>query len=99
MCESKKVDMKTLEECFLKIMNYYKENENTEFYLEDDYYWDVDLEKRYDPSANLVEGDISLGQLYHDIEVVEEVAKGKEPIGYDLVWLSSILRYVGEKII
>ncbi len=67
--------------------------------LDHDYYWQIDHpEELYDPLNE--PKDLGLGQLYDDYEYIQQVADGeRETISYDAVWLSSILRYIGEKII
>jgi len=40
---------------------------------------------------------MNLGQLSDDWAEMQKIASGeKEPIGYALVWIASLYRYVGE---
>lgn len=64
--------------------------------LDQDYYWSITPEQRYDPYSEPKQ--LSIGQLTDDWAEVNAVAQGeKEPVGFALVWLASILRAVGEK--
>lgn len=66
--------------------------------IEQDYYWSIAPEQRYD--AYNQPGELSMGQLSDDWAEVRAIAQGqKEPLGYGLVWLSSVLRAVGEKTV
>lgn len=63
--------------------------------VREDYYWAVPRESRYDlyeqPSA------LTLGQLSDDWSELDKIRSGeREPHPHALVWLASILRYVGE---
>ncbi len=41
--------------------------------------------------------EFDIGQLYEDYHFLEGILlNNDEPIGYSLVWLSSILKYIGE---
>jgi len=63
-----------------------------------DYYWNVPQEQRYDPYQE--PSKLDLGQLSDDWSEVQEIVKGNnEPVSYALVWLSSILRSVGETLV
>ena len=66
--------------------------------LDKDYYWVISEKDRYDPYEN--PKDVSLGQLYDDWHDLRNVMSGKfPPIAHHLVRLSSILSYVGERIV
>jgi hypothetical protein len=64
--------------------------------LDVDYYWDIVGEERYDPT---VDPELVLGQLFDDWEILSKVLHGDlDPIAYNLVELSVILRRLGEKV-
>jgi hypothetical protein len=66
--------------------------------LTSDFYWNVPPDQRYQPYEE--PASLDLGQLTHDWAEVQAIVRGeKEPLGYALVWLSSILRAVGEKTV
>lgn len=64
--------------------------------LDKDYYWSVPPDQRYDPHKRPTE--LTLGQLSDDWSELKKIITGQsEPIGYALVWLSAILRAIGEE--
>jgi hypothetical protein len=65
--------------------------------LSKDFYWDVPAADRYDPHT--LPPELVLGQLYDDWNEMEKIIKNQsEPIAYALVWLSALLRFVGEEV-
>lgn len=63
-----------------------------------DYYWNIPAQYRYDPYREPEERD--LGQLTDDWAELQKILNDeREPIGYALVWLSTILRVVGEQVL
>ena len=65
--------------------------------LDHDMYWHIDEEVAYNPYEKPV--DFSLGDLEDDWNYIRRIAnKQDDPIGYALVWASSILRAVGEEV-
>jgi hypothetical protein len=70
---------------------------HSEIELDKDYYWSISNEDLYDPFNEPKR--IYLGQLYEDYESLKDLLSGRdEPVAFGLVWLSSLLRYIGEKI-
>lgn len=62
--------------------------------LKKDYYWSIPSESLYDPYKNPTE--LTLGQLSDDLQELRAIQSGQTPpLPYALVWLSSLLRYVG----
>jgi hypothetical protein len=63
-----------------------------------DFYWTIKKEELYDPYKK--PEALGLGQLYDEYEFLKNIIEGKsEPTAYALVWLSAVLRYIGEKIV
>lgn len=63
-----------------------------------DYYWDIEAPTRYDPYVRPTE--LTLGQLTDDWSEMEKILrKESEPVAYALVWLSALLRIVGEEAV
>lgn len=90
------IDIKTLEKATLDIFNHLRDLEITSFELENDYYWHIVSEERYNPYDK--PKDFTLGQLSDDWDEIEKIATGKqEPIGFALVWLAALYLYVGER--
>ena len=66
--------------------------------ITDDYYWNIPQDYRYDVTREPSEFDI--GQLSDDWSELQKILTGaNEPISYALVWASSILQHIGEKIV
>lgn len=64
--------------------------------LPHDYYWEINAAQRYDPTKD--PSDFTLGQISHDLERVREIAsRNADPVAFALVWLSAVLRQVGEE--
>ena len=62
-----------------------------------DYYWNIPKEQRYDREQE--PKDLDMGQLSEDLCWLEKIATGeREPVGFALVWLAEILKYIGEQI-
>jgi hypothetical protein len=63
-----------------------------------DYYWSIPREQRLDVTKEPTEH--TLGQLSDDLSELARIGNGDaEPIAYALVWLSSVLRELGETTI
>lgn len=67
--------------------------------LDADYYWVISKEDLYDPYKEPKR--IYLGQLSDDFDLLKKILSRNElePTAYALIWLSSILRYIGEKVV
>lgn len=71
---------------------------HAELDVDSDFYWSIPDEKLYtvyeEPSG------FTVGQLSDDWKELQQIASGQRPpITYALVWLSSVLRFVGTKIV
>ncbi|MEM7052016.1 MAG: hypothetical protein AAF604_20275 [Acidobacteriota bacterium] len=66
--------------------------------VEEDFYWSVPQEHVYNPACDPEE--LFVGQLSDDCKELSAILSGENPpIGYALVWLSAVLRVVGEKTV
>jgi hypothetical protein len=67
--------------------------------LDSDFYWIITKkEQLFNPYKK--PDDLGLGQLHDDYKCLENILDGtNEPINYSFVCLSSIFRFLGEKII
>ncbi len=64
--------------------------------IEDDFYWDVPSEARYD--AYVEPKTHTVGQLSDDWHELQRMLQAERPpVGYALVWLAAILRRIGER--
>jgi hypothetical protein len=63
--------------------------------INEDFYWEVPKESRYDQYNQPVQ--LSIGQLSDDLNEINRLVSGNSPIvSYALVWLANVLRRVGE---
>jgi hypothetical protein len=83
-----------------RLFAYLEETERGEFEIPEDYYWEISKEDLYDPAKDPNPKDFGVGQLSHDWERLNAILAGDDPpIGYALVWLSAVLRAIGEKTV
>ncbi len=91
-----RVTTKELREATLALLKHLDETGQSEFEIDEDYYWSVPQEDLYDPYKT--PSDLTLGQLSHDWDEVRSLAQGtRAPLAYLLVWLAAVMRRVGEK--
>ena len=89
------ISLVSLRNAVEKTLDHLEESGLTHIDVDEDYYWNIVKEQIYDPYKEPT--DLNIGQLSDDIEAVEKIASGKhDPIGYDLVWIAAIMRYIGE---
>ena len=80
------------------LFTYLEETDRGALEIAEDYYWSIDKEEAYDPAND--PKDLTIGQLSDDWTELSAIKRGeKPPIGYALVWLSSVLKAVGEKTV
>lgn len=66
--------------------------------LEVDYYWNIPQEERYNPYKQ--PSELDLGQLSDDWNELQKIIQSQEELlGYSFVWLSTIMRAIGERLI
>lgn len=63
--------------------------------LDKDYYWNIPLDVLYDPDAGQIEHEC--GQLYDDLEFIEQVDDADEAVPYLFIHLAPLLRFLAEK--
>lgn len=78
------------------LLSEFEVNGASEWVIEQDFYWDVPSDVRYDsydPPRQL-----GMGQVTDDIKEIKRIASGtKDPVPLGLVWVASILRLAGEQ--
>ncbi|WP_419904939.1 hypothetical protein [Kiloniella sp.] len=79
-----------------KLFAYLEETGVTEIPLEHDYHWVMNADEALDltkePKLNM------MGQLTDNYEAMTKLAKGEDdPFGYHLVWLATLLDYIGHR--
>ena len=80
------------------LLRHMEESGQSSIRLDDDYYWSVPTDSRFDVYGEPPE--LGIGRLFEDIEHVRAIVSGKEePLGYGLVWLSAIFLAAGERAV
>ncbi len=93
-----KIELEILEKAFKEIFQHLKNQGITGLEIEEDFYWNIDSQERYNPYKD--PSNFNLGQLEDNWQEIIKISKAKsEPISYSLVWLSTLLRILGEKLI
>jgi len=90
-----KIEVADLRKMFEVLAEHLEETGQASVEIPWDFYWEVSREERYDPYSEPKQ--LSLGQLSDDWNELLKIRDGEMPsVGHALVWLSSILRSVGE---
>jgi hypothetical protein len=90
-----RIELDDLVRALQALIQHVKEQHQGPVEISDDYYWEINQEQLYDPTKG--PSDFSLGQLSDDWQRLSQILVGEAPpVGYALVWLSSILRAVGQ---
>jgi hypothetical protein len=90
-----KIETGELRQVFDALMDHLDRTGQESIDLPWDFYWEIARESRYNPYSE--PKAISLGQLSDDWDELLKVVDGDMPaVGYAFVWLSSVLRAVGE---
>jgi len=88
----KLVELRSIAE---RIFTYLEETGRKEFNIDEDYYWEISKEEIYNPVSD--PKNLTLGQLSDDWERLTAIMREEDPpIGHAFVWLSTILRNIGE---
>lgn len=92
------VNVAELQTALNAVLSHIVESGHETVQLDGDYYWFVPEASRHNPYQE--PSSLTLGQLTDDWAEIKKILDGSaDPLAYSLVWLSSILREVGEKII
>ncbi len=92
-----KVQTQELRKITTMVLDFLEHNGHKEITLTDDYYWWITKDECYIPEKE--PQHLTLGQLSFDWDELQRLRQDSDdPIGYHLVWLSTILRAVGEKV-
>ena len=85
-----------LRQALTKILDHLDEAGQATVTINKDYYWAIPPHQQYDPYEKPKE--FTLGQLSDDWLQIKKINEGQSvPVGYALVWLSTIIRAVGEE--
>ena len=81
-----------------RLFAHLEETGRKDFEVPEDYYWSIEKDEIYDPLKD--PKNLTMGQLSDDWDELKAILEGDNPpIGYALVWLSAILRVIGEKAV
>jgi hypothetical protein len=81
-----------------RLFDHLSEEGVEEVALTADYYWNIEPEFRYDQYDE--PKSFMMGQLTEDLQFLEQIARNERPpVTYGFVWASSLLRFVGEKVV
>ncbi len=72
-----------------------EETHGPDIELDADYYWWIPNPDVYDPTTQPT--DLTLGRFSDELEFLHNGAKGDYVLSYNAVWLSQLLRAIGEK--
>ena len=93
-----RVNLSDLRKLNEQLFSHLEEKGHNDVEVSVDFYWDIPKGNRYDPYRK--PEDLNLGQLSCDWKELQRIMKGEsEPLGYALVWISSLLRAIGEEIV
>ncbi|WNG15728.1 hypothetical protein [Cystobacter fuscus] len=95
-----KIQLSDLRQAANTLFDHLEQNGHTEIEVTEDFYWNIPKEHLYSVYTPPPESELTLGQLSDDWDEVMKIASAQRPpIAYALVWLSSILRFIGSKIV
>jgi hypothetical protein len=93
-----KVSIAMLQHAANAIFDHLQKEGHTEIELTEDHYWSIPDDKLYDMYKEPT--GFTSGQISSDAQELDRIAAGKAaPIAYALVWLSSVVRLVGSRIV
>lgn len=80
------------------ITNHLIDSGVSEIEIEEDFYWSIQQQDLYNPYKE--PSNLTMGQLSSDWENLQKIASRQNlPTGYGLVWLSSISKNIGERVV
>ena len=93
-----KINLKLLQKTTNDLFQHLDDLNINEVEIKEDFYWNIPREHKYNPYKE--PENLDVGQLQNDWdEILKISSKESEPITYALVWLSSLLRIIGEQIV
>ncbi len=92
-----KVTVNEIEGVARVLFQHLRATRQTEFDIQEDYYWDIFPENLYDPLRDPVVKEMGIGQLSEDWEkCLGLLSDDPALVGYGLVWLAAIMKRCGE---
>ncbi|CAL7961846.1 hypothetical protein MIDIC_330036 [Alphaproteobacteria bacterium] len=94
-----KITTKELKICIDQIFNYLEDIGMKELSFKNDMYWYIPRDFRYDVYNTPKSEDLTIGQISWDISALKKlIDKNSMPTSYHLVWLSAVLRTLGDEM-
>jgi predicted choloylglycine hydrolase len=88
------INIKELKTITSRLLEHLEEKYGDRIVINHDYYWDIEKDEYLDYQNTPKE--LSVGQFTEDWEKLLDILRNDElKISYALVWLSSILKYIG----
>ena len=82
------------------LFDHLEQTGRTEIDLTEDFYWNIPEKHLYSVYSPPPESEMTVGQLSDDWNEVAKIASAQRaPIAYALAWLSSLLRFIGTKLV
>ncbi|WP_434380107.1 IS4 family transposase [Melittangium boletus] len=95
-----KIQLSDLRRSTNALFDHLERTGRTEIEITEDFYWNIPEKHLYSVYTPPTESELTMGQLSDDWNEVEQIASGQRPpTAYALVWLSSIMRIIGSKLI
>lgn len=95
-----KIQLSELRRAANALFDHLEQTGRTELEVTEDFYWSIPEKQLYSVYAPPPESELTVGQLSDDWREVVKIASGQRPpLAYGLVWLSSLLRIVGSKLV
>jgi hypothetical protein len=90
------IDLDDLRKVTNLLYDHIERNYGNNFVVKHDYYWELDKDELLDFNNN--PKDFTIGQYSHDWERLQKMLGENDlVISYGLVWLASIIKYIGEQ--
>ena len=95
-----KIQLAELRQATNVLFDHLEKTGRTEIEVTEDFYWSIPEKHLYSVYTAPPESDLTMGQLSDDWKELTKIAAGQSPpLAYALVWLSSLLRFVGTKLV
>jgi len=95
-----KIQLSDLRRAANALFDHLERTGRTEIEVTEDFYWSIPEKHLYSVYSPPPESELTMGQLSDDWNELTKIASGKSPpLTYALVWLSSLLRFIGTKLV
>jgi hypothetical protein len=95
-----KIQLSELRQATNVLFDHLERTGRTEIEVTEDFYWSIPEKRLYSVYSPPPESELTMGQLSDDWNELTKIASGKSPpLAYALVWLASLLRFIGTKLV